>query len=131
MRISDWSSDVCSSDLPPATAAWPSRAAAQPFAGVAGVTSGTGSLAPMEIPQIDVQELADERERAAAVIDVRQAAQYADAPVPSLTHIPLGDGADQHHAVPREGSVPAICARGGRSAPARAHNPPLTIHAGN
>src|SRR3546814_21106541 len=105
MRISDWSSDVCSSDLPPATAAWPSRAAAQPFAGVAGVTSGTGSLAPMEIPEIDVQELADERERAAAVIDVREADEYAEARVPGVTYIPLGEVADRADEAPREGTV--------------------------
>src|SRR3546814_14832911 len=49
MRISDWSSDVCSSDLPPARALWQRRTAAaavaRAFAGTAGRPRGRAAQA--------------------------------------------------------------------------------------
>ncbi|MEO6317819.1 MAG: NTP transferase domain-containing protein [Acidimicrobiales bacterium] len=76
---------------------------------------------PMDIPEIDVVELAVQRQAGAALIDVREDDEYQDAHVAGARHIPLGEVADRVGEVPTEGTVYVICARGGRSAKAVEH----------
>lgn len=76
---------------------------------------------PMEIPEIDVVELAVQRQAGAPLIDVREDDEYQDAHVAGARHIPLGEVVDRVGEVPTEGTVYVICARGGRSAKAVEH----------
>ena len=88
------------------------------------MTEGTGqpgSLRAMDVPEIDVVELADRREEGAPLIDVREDDEYAAARVPGAVHIPLGEVADRLAEAPAEGTFYVICARGGRSAKAVEH----------
>ncbi len=75
----------------------------------------------MDIPEIDVIELAARREAGAPLIDVREADEYRDAHVVGAHHIPLGEVVDRISEVPIDGTVYVICARGGRSAKAVEH----------
>lgn len=72
----------------------------------------------MEVPEIDVHELAARREAGAPLIDVREDDEYAAGHVPGAVHIPLGEVADRLAEAPAEGTFYVICARGGRSAKA-------------
>lgn len=93
---------------------------------------GSGSLRAMpDIPEIDVVTLAARREEGAALIDVREADEYAGARVPGAHHIPLGEVVDRISEVPNEGTVYVICARGGRSAKAVEHFRTVGIDAVN
>lgn len=85
----------------------------------------------MEVPEIDVHELDARRGAAAAVIDVREDSEYAEAHLPGVTHIPLGEVPERIDEVPRDGAVYVICARGGRSAKAVEHYRSLGIDAVN
>ena len=69
----------------------------------------------MDVPEIDVAELARLRADAVPVIDVREADEYAQAHVPGAIFVPLGSVPDNLDLVPAEGTVYVICARGGRS----------------
>jgi len=84
-----------------------------------------------DIPEIDVVTLAARREEGAALIDVREADEYAGARVPGAVHIPLGEVVDRISEVPTEGTVYVICARGGRSAKAVEHFRSVGIEAVN
>jgi len=75
----------------------------------------------MDIPEIDVIELAARREAGAPLIDVREDDEYLDARVAGAHHIPLGEVVDRIGEVPTEGTVYVICARGSRSAKAVEH----------
>ena len=75
----------------------------------------------MDVPEIDVAELADLRAAGVALIDVREDDEWADARVPGAQHIPLGQVAERLSEVPVGGPVYVICARGARSAKAAAH----------
>lgn len=72
----------------------------------------------MDIPEIDVAELASVRRDGAPLIDVREVDEFGQARVPGAQLIPLGEVPDRVDDVPREGTVYVICARGGRSAKA-------------
>jgi rhodanese-related sulfurtransferase len=72
----------------------------------------------MDVPEIDVVELADRRVEGAVLIDVREDDEFIEAHVPGAVHIPLGQVRDRLGEVPAEGTVYVICARGGRSAKA-------------
>lgn len=74
-----------------------------------------------DIPEIDVHELQARQGEAAALIDVREDDEFADAHVPGARHIPLGQIPERIGEVPAEGTVFVICARGGRSAKAVEH----------
>jgi rhodanese-related sulfurtransferase/molybdopterin-guanine dinucleotide biosynthesis protein A len=80
-----------------------------------------GSLPAMDVPEIDVAELAERRADGAALIDVREHAEYVEARVPGAHHIPLGQVVERVAEVPTDGTVYVICARGGRSARAVEH----------
>lgn len=90
-----------------------------------------GTLQSMDLPEIDVNELAALRTDGAPLIDVREDDEYADAHVPGATHIPLGEVAERTAEVPTDGTVYVICARGGRSAKAVEHYRSLGIDAVN
>jgi rhodanese-related sulfurtransferase len=75
----------------------------------------------MDIPEIDVIELADLREQGVPLIDVREDDEYAEARVPGAVHIPLGQIPERAGEVPTEGTVYLICGSGGRSARAVEH----------
>lgn len=92
------------------------------LAGVAtGAAGEAGSLPTMDIPQIDVAELAARRAAGAPLIDVREDDEYAEAHVPGAHHIALGQVVGRIHEVPTGGTVYVICARGARSAKAVQH----------
>ena len=71
-----------------------------------------------EAPEIDVHEFARRRATGAAVLDVRQPAEYVEAHVPGALLIPLDELADRLDEVPAAGGVPVvvICRSGARSA---------------
>jgi rhodanese-related sulfurtransferase len=79
----------------------------------------------VDIPVIDVNELAVKIADGAPVIDVRQRDEYEEARAPGVRLIPLGEIPDRLAEVPTEGSVYVICKSGVRSAKAveflRAH----------
>jgi rhodanese-related sulfurtransferase len=69
----------------------------------------------MEVPEIDVAELARTRVDGATVIDVREPDEYTEAHVPGATLIPLATVPDAVDRVPPGETVYVICAVGGRS----------------
>jgi rhodanese-related sulfurtransferase len=75
----------------------------------------------MDVPEIDVSELAARRADGVALIDVRQPAEYDQARVPGATLIPLKDLVERIDEVPTDGIVYVICATGSRSARAVQH----------
>jgi rhodanese-related sulfurtransferase/molybdopterin-guanine dinucleotide biosynthesis protein A len=83
--------------------------------------TGTGSLPPMDIPQIDVAELDALRAAGAPLIDVREEDEFAAAHVPGARLIPLGEVPARVDEVPTDRTVYVICARGGRSGKAVEH----------
>ena len=69
----------------------------------------------MDVPEIDVDELAALREQGVQVFDVREPDEYTEAHVPGALLIPLGTVPDQLEQFPTEGPVYVICAAGSRS----------------
>jgi len=90
-----------------------------------------GSLRPMDVPEIDVTELAALRESGAPLVDVREDDEYLEARVPGGQHIPLGEVPDRVGEIPTDGTVYVICAKGGRSARAVEHLRSVGIDAVN
>lgn len=85
----------------------------------------------MDIPTVDVTELAALRAEGVALIDVREPEEHAEARVPDAVLIPLGEVAERVGEVPTDSTVYVICARGGRSAKAVEHYRSLGIDAVN
>jgi rhodanese-related sulfurtransferase len=69
----------------------------------------------MDVPEIDIGELARLHPSGPVLIDVREPDEYTEAHVPGATLIPLGTVPDHLDEVPTEGTVYVICAVGGRS----------------
>jgi len=69
--------------------------------------------------EITVTELA--ALNGAVVVDVRENNEYADAHVPGVTHIPLGEVVARTSEIPEGAPVYVICAAGARSAQAAAY----------
>ena len=69
----------------------------------------------MQIPEIDVDELARRRTDGAVVIDVRQPDEYDEGHVPGARLIPLGEVGQRLDEVPADAEVLVICRSGGRS----------------
>ena len=69
----------------------------------------------MDVPEIDVDELARRREAGEAVLDVRNPDEYEEVHVPGATLIPLGELVERVDEVPTDGPLPIICRSGGRS----------------
>lgn len=66
------------------------------------------------IPEIDIDTFAERRDAGEAVIDVREADEYAEGHVPGAVFVPLSELADRIADVP-EGPVLVICKSGARS----------------
>ena len=75
----------------------------------------------MEVPEIDVTELAARQAEGAVLIDVRTPREFADGRVPGAVLIPLGEVVERIDEVPTDGTIYVICARGPRSAKAVEH----------
>jgi molybdopterin-guanine dinucleotide biosynthesis protein A/rhodanese-related sulfurtransferase len=86
-----------------------------------GDLPGGGTLPAMDVPEIDVTQLAALREQGAPLIDVREPDEHEEARVPGAVLIPLGEVPDRITEVPTDQTVYVICARGGRSAKAVEH----------
>jgi rhodanese-related sulfurtransferase len=69
----------------------------------------------VEVPEIDVDELAQRREQGTLVVDVRQPDEYEEGHVPGARSIPLGEVASRVDEVPTDAPVLLICGSGGRS----------------
>lgn len=69
----------------------------------------------MQVPEIDVTELAARRAEGAPLVDVREPDEYTESHVPGAQLIPLGSVPDRVAEVPTDGTVYMICKGGGRS----------------
>ena len=85
----------------------------------------------MDVPEIDVAELAARQADGAPIIDVRSPGEYATARVPGAHLIPLGEVVERIEEVPTEGTVYVICGTGPRRAKAVQHFRSLGIDAVN
>lgn len=68
-----------------------------------------------QIPEIDVEELADLLDGDIVLIDVRQPDEHLTARVPGVQLIPLPELAERHEEIPDADTVYVICKVGGRS----------------
>ena len=75
----------------------------------------------MDVPEIDVVELAARREEGAPIIDVRRPAEYEEVRVAGAHLIPLAEVPERIDEVPTDATVYVICARSPRSAKAVEH----------
>lgn len=85
----------------------------------------------MDVPEIDVDQLATLVADGAYVLDVRNPDEYVDARVPGVTLIPLAELPDRTAEVPTDRPVYVICAAGGRSRRAAEFLTPLGVDATN
>lgn len=69
----------------------------------------------MEVPEIDVAELARVRRDGAPLIDVREPDEYVAAHVPGAELVPLATVPDRLDDLPTDRPVYVICAAGARS----------------
>jgi rhodanese-related sulfurtransferase len=69
----------------------------------------------VDVPEIDVDELAALRTQGAPVFDVREPHEYTEAHVPGAILIPLATVPDQVDLFPTDEPVYIICASGARS----------------
>ena len=69
----------------------------------------------MDVPEIDVTQLASLVADGAVVIDVRNPDEYVEGHVPGAALIPLGEVPDRTDEFPTDRPVYVICAMGGRS----------------
>lgn len=72
----------------------------------------------MEVPEIDVEELARLRETGIVLVDVREPDEYESFHVPGAQLIPLAEVPERIEEIPSDERVYVICAVGGRSAKA-------------
>lgn len=75
-----------------------------------------GSLAAMDLPEIDVDELERHLHAGAPVFDVREDDEWETVHIAEATLVPLGTVAESIDRFPRDRTVYVICAKGGRSA---------------
>lgn len=69
----------------------------------------------VEVPEVDIDEMARRRDGGAPVIDVRQPHEYVEAHVPGARLVPLAEVPERLDEVPADGLVLVICHSGGRS----------------
>lgn len=70
----------------------------------------------MDVPEIDIDELARLRESGVVLVDVRQPDEFERVRVPGATLIPLADVPERIEEIPDDQRVYVICGSGGRSA---------------
>jgi len=68
------------------------------------------------VPEIDVDELYTHHQAGAAVVDVREPDEYAEAHVPGALLIPLGEVPERLAELPESRPLYLICRSGARSA---------------
>ena len=69
----------------------------------------------MNVPEIDVDTLAERQEAGSVIIDVRTPEEYVEGHVPGARLIPLDEVQDRVAEVPTDQPVLVICKLGGRS----------------
>jgi rhodanese-related sulfurtransferase len=69
----------------------------------------------MEVPEVDVAELARRWAAGAPLLDVREPDEYIAGHVPGAVLVPLATVPERLHDVPADGIVYVICGMGGRS----------------
>jgi thioredoxin 1 len=74
----------------------------------------TGDTQP-NAPEIDIEGFAEIYAEGAAVLDVREPDEYAEAHIPGVVHIPLGQLGQRLQDVPAQRPLYVVCAVGGRS----------------
>jgi rhodanese-related sulfurtransferase len=74
-----------------------------------------GSVSPVAIDEVSVDELASALDAGARVFDVREPHEYTEGHVPGAVLVPLGTVDDQVDAFRGEGPMYVICKSGGRS----------------
>jgi molybdopterin-guanine dinucleotide biosynthesis protein A/rhodanese-related sulfurtransferase len=70
---------------------------------------------PVDVPQIDIDEMARRRADGTMVLDVRQPDEYEAGHVPGAHLIPLGEVAQRIGEIPEGAPVLVVCHSGGRS----------------
>lgn len=70
----------------------------------------------MDVPEIEVEELARLRETGVVLVDVREPDEYETFHVPGAQLIPLADVPERIEEIPDDDRVYVICATGARSA---------------
>ena len=70
----------------------------------------------MDVPEIDVDELARLHESGVVLVDVRRADEYEEFHVPGAQLIPLDEIVERVEEIPNDRRVYLICAVGSRSA---------------
>ena len=70
----------------------------------------------MEVPEIDIDELARLREAGIVLVDVRQPDEFERVRVPGAKLIPLADVPERIEEIPEDQRVYVICGTGPRSA---------------
>ena len=70
----------------------------------------------MDVPEIDIDELARLRETGIVLVDVRQPDEFERFRVPGAKLIPLADVPERVEEIPDDQRVYVICGSGGRSA---------------
>src|SRR4051794_18134037 len=68
-----------------------------------------------DAPEIDIETFAEARDQGAAVLDVREPEEYAEAHIPGVVHIPLSQLGNRLQEVPAGRPLYIVCAVGGRS----------------
>ncbi len=68
-----------------------------------------------QIPEIDVEELAELLEGDIVLVDVRNPDEHLEARVPGVQLIPLPELVERHDEIPEADTVYVICKLGGRS----------------
>jgi rhodanese-related sulfurtransferase len=69
----------------------------------------------MEVPEIDVERLAQLRDVGAVLVDVRQPDEFENFRLPGAQLIPLADVPERIEEIPDDERVYVICATGARS----------------
>ena len=69
-----------------------------------------------DIPEIDIDTLAELLADDVFLLDVRELDEVADGHVPGIVHVPLAEVPDALDRIPTDRPVYVICAAGGRSA---------------
>ena len=65
--------------------------------------------------EITIDQVGEEVDRGAALIDVREPGEYAQGRIPGAVNIPMGQLTSRLHEIERERPVYVVCASGGRS----------------
>lgn len=80
--------------------------------------AGLGSIAEMDLPEIDVDELETRMAAGDPVFDVREVVEYETVRIDGAQLIPLGEVTESVDRFPTDRTVYLICAKGARSASA-------------